>query len=1075
MNRATVLAATLFALPLGSPGVVLGVDWPWNLLGLTGGARPAAEPVDPAVLLIEAQTLFNRDTRDADAKAEDYLNKYFDRAAPTAGEEERRAAGLLLARIIARTPPSEDRDASRVERGLRLLQGHESQEASAARGKLRAVLAKKELFISRFYARKEAWPAAEARLTNFERGFADLTGEEGIRDYLRELQRTATAPNEPEGPRRAVALAARRLLETQPPPAPAALVPSSIPALKDKAGLLSTQMADAAAQAKAFDGTGSNLSIAVELRNGEVRKLEIRNPASKTALEVGQIGIGSRSGIIVPSPYINLRKEWESSEYPLWDYRVRAQAAYLSLRGRFFGDDSAAPSAKIPELAARLGLPGAVAATESVFAVKDPYREEGTVIASVMPQLGRAYSLFNPFFGSVDAGWALTNITKIAYIAPNTVFDATGGLRLRFDRINSELGLFAGLSRNFSPIGNRLLGDLIKPQGVRPGLYMEDSPHWTAAASAPAPGLVDGRLEAGVSQRFNKDTREDQLQAGLRAPLNGKPLELRLGYDREQGPLIEYDRQRARLEAAYSFMDQATVFASCHTEKIRFGNADLSNDGCLAGLTFRPAPNASARADFLLDGKDRLLPVSESQAASIAAGMSRLIAKGVEFADSTVDLLRAQEFLRNLTPQERLALEESLDGLSLTLGQKEIIKQWINTDMPANAPALLGDARRKDYLEVARLLSDPALWDNAARCFIRARIMEGLGSVRIPIKPLGVTLQLTPASVLSMAAVVQSRSPLAPLTGADGKAIERFMLDAGAKELGLPAGAGAEAITGKLIDLAEIRLQDAVRLEVQPRIDQLIAAGILNGPDAAAAIKSALPPALYSELEKRLGPNLGLPDNAQTSDLRALADTFPALVSEAMRGELGADVARLLADTVAWLAEVWRREINLMTIRLLLVSEEINQRITVDEGLKAGHHGTMMVARAFSNLDKRKRDVLGERLKTLLGQTQSLAEDQKSVSLEQSHAALARLKALSLEAGLRLEISQRHWSALLSAYGPEQAAALLLKTANDQGRGLPELKIEFDPGMPGVTIWKDSSGHRIVIGPPLRTGLKMLK
>lgn len=1073
MSRSAVFAAALFALTLGSPGVVLGVDWPWNLLGLTGGAKPVVEPAGAAALLDEAQVLFHRNTRDADMKAEDFLNKYFDRVAPSAGEEERRKAGLLLARVIARNPPTEDRDASRVERGLKLLQGHESREASDARRSLRAVLGKKELFISSFYARKDAWPAAEARLTSFERGFADLTGEEGIRVYLRELQRTATAPNAPEGPRRAVATTARRLLETQ--PAPAALVPNSIPALKDKAGLISSQMADAAAQAAAFDGSGSRLAITVELRNGEVRKLEISNPTSKTALEVGQIGIGSRSGIIVPSPYINLRKEWESSESSFWDYRVRAQAAYLSLRGRFFGSDSAAPSAKIPELAARLGLPGAASATESIFSVKDPYREEGTVIASVMPQVGRAYSLFNPFFGSVDAGWALTNITKIAYIAPNTVFDATGGLRLRFDRISSELGLYAGLSRNFSPIGNRLLGDMIKPEGVRPGLYMEDSPHWTAAASAPAPGLADGRLEAGVSQRFNKDTREDQLQAGLRTPLNGRLFELRLGYDREQGPQIEYDRQRARLEASYGFMDHATVFASCHSEKIRFGNADLSNDGCLAGFTFRPAPNASARADFQMGGKDRLLPLSESQAASIAAGMSRLIAKGVEFADSTVDLLRAQEFLRNLTPQERLALEESLDGLSLTLGQKEIIKQWINTDLPANAPSLLSDARRADALEAARLLSDPALWDSAARSFIRARIMEGLGSVRIPIKPLGVTLQLTPASVLSMAAVVQSRSPLSPLTGADGKVIERFMLDAGAKELGLPAGASAEAITGKLIDQAEVRLQDAVRLEVQPRIDQLIAAGVLNGPDAAAAIKSALPPALYSELEKRLGPNLGLPASAQTSDLRALADKFPALVSEAMRGQLGADVARLLADTVAWLAEVWRHEINLMTIQLLLVSEEINQRIMVDEGMKAGNHGTMMVARAFSNLDKRKRDVVGERLKSLLERAQDIVDERRSANSEEASAALSRLKTLSLEAGLSLDISDHHWSAMIRAYGPEQASALVLKTTREQGRGRSELRIEFDPGMPGVTIWKDSSGHRIVIGPPLRTGLKMLK
>lgn len=441
----------------------------------------------------------------------------------------------------------------------------------------------------------------------------------------------------------------------------------------------------------------SELDWDASVRNGTLRHLSVTNPKTGLSFEVGQLGIEGRSAILAPSWYGNLAKKWESGFDSWVDYKIHAQIGYVDLRARFFNDAQRGPDPRVGrtiDLMRHLGLSeGNAQRMRDYVTYDDAYRTQGMIVTSLLTEMGRAYNLFGP----VDVSWTVGNLTRIVYLAPNTAFDETLGIRVKL-KDNLFLGVFAGATQNLSPVGNRLFQDLMGPGKSETGLNVENAPHWTAAVWGQVPGISGLQFHASAGSRYNQDTTVRQGELALTTTLFERPLSLRGIASAETGPEIEFDRRKARAQLDYQLSDRALAYIAYEKDRIRYGNAEVDSDAFIAGfeiLLGGPGRDqATITVDQLFGGAYKENHPLTPDLPQILTTVNRAMSQGLEAASTARDVY---ERLR-AGPLSAAQMQTALDRLSYAL-------QRLDPDTAARlveelASTRLTDAQRRQLSDI---------------------------------------------------------------------------------------------------------------------------------------------------------------------------------------------------------------------------------------------------------------------------------------------------------------------------------------------------------------------------------------
>ena len=459
-----------------------------------------------------------------------------------------------------------------------------------------------------------------------------------------------------------------------------------------RAHLALDQMFDGVARHVESSSFGQDMVFDVRFRNETLYSMTATNPKSGWTYEVGQLGVDGRHPLLAPSWYGNVTKKIESDPDSWVDYRVHAQVGLVNLKARFFTDGPDPSVARTISLIKGLGVPsGKVDMVAQHLAYEDPYRAHNIIVASLLSELGRAYNLFGP----VDVGWTATNLTKVAFLAPNTAFDETAGVRVRLSD-QAYMGIFAGTTQNISPIGNHLLQEGLATETIKPGLNVENAPHITAAAWGRMPAVSDLYFKVSATQRYNNDTTATQGEVSLIKSISGRPLTLTGSYSREKGKSIEYDRRKLRAELDFQLTPagsstRAEAYVAYEQERIKYGNAEVNSDAFIAGFDVNfGGSNGTITMDHVFGGqylgKSPLNPEFEAITRRINQG----VVAGLKVAE---DANKLYGDLRAGSSNGQIELR--LNDLSYSLGRLEPEASGLLLDEMAKMS--LSDAQ-KQYL-----------------------------------------------------------------------------------------------------------------------------------------------------------------------------------------------------------------------------------------------------------------------------------------------------------------------------------------------------------------------------------------
>lgn len=848
-----------------------------------------------------------------------------------------------------------------------------------------------------------------------------------------------------------------------------------------RAEVLLARMFDGAASRPGDAKAGDELVWDARFQNGTLHHLNVTNTRTGTTWEVGQLGVDGRHVLLGPSPYVNATKRWESEPGSWVDYRARAQIALVQLNARYF--EEAPGDARLDrafELGRRLGLSDEKSRTwSSYFRYEDPYRAQNIVVASVLAEVGRAYNLFGP----VDVAWSLTNLTKLAWFAPNTAFDESAGVRVKLGETGSYLGVFGGVTQNLSPVGNRIMQGFLSADKVDAGLFVEQAPHATVALWGKVPGVSDLDYALEASHRRNADTRVYEGRAALITTLADRPLTLSGSYSRERGDGIEFDRERLRAELQYELGRGVNAFVGVERERFRFGSAEVESDAAMAGITIFPgAGRSKVTVDGLFGG--RYLPASGGDPTALSAALGLVqtgLTKGLaaaEEAEQAWQRLRGEidpaqwqliadrlsRSLVDLGPQVLPRVLDELAKAGLNDAQRRLISDlvlrtlspsspyyqqaqgWLQ-DALARGPEALGriddaaawfDAHKEDIRGLISLLGDERMWEAAMVQAGRKALVENLAQenkIEIPQIGLKYKFKVTPGVLLAAGSILNSRlSPMAPIGKGE---LEPWLLKAAGRELGLSGEVTEADLIGGLWGMADRQLQAALQERLAGLDGLLASVDAADRQRAVDQVLGALPPELRGALQSRYGTNLESLLPAAGTDpaaIRAALARLPAELSAFLHQEIGPDLEKGVAQLVGWAAELLRRQIDQALLHILLAAEELD-RLTVDGGLKAGDLGVKMLQSSFQKLDARKQRKALDRLDRA---ARNFAEDRaaEDAALGKRFVAYGkeRLESAHLAPdwpqGLTIEVPEEAWLPILGGYGDGAFFALVerLKT-----------------------------------------------
>lgn len=854
---------------------------------------------------------------------------------------------------------------------------------------------------------------------------------------------------------------------------------------------------------KLFDGVagapkerlGEALTVDARVRGDRLHSLTLTNPASGWSAEVGQLGLGVNSPQMSPSWYGNLQGNWDSKPSSWVDYRIKLQTGYVELRSRMFPEGPDPRPARVLSLARSLGLPEDRAAELGRYVTyDDETKTQGILVSSLLVELGRAYHLGGP----VDLTWAMGSLTKVLWFAPNQSFDETIGLRVRLLK-DLSVGVFGGASQNLSPVGNRLFQEALDKGTLDAKLYLENSPHAAVGVWGKVPGVQDLRFSATAARRWNDNTTADKAELSVTTKLLDRPLHLRGSVQDERGTNIEFHRRTARAELAYELTERASAYLAYEKEKFRYGNAEVNSDAVMLGLEVKIGKQSSLSYEQLF-GSQGLSKAGDEKFRRLLDDVNR----GLVLGASAVDAAAAvhEGFSLTLTPAQ---MERLLNELSLSLSRfdpfqsESLVRQlrerglteeqlaflrdsWLRTVSPSSPyyddirklfPDLKIDldlkdaaaywrAHRGEILELAGLLAQEEVWNaalvNAARGEL-LRVIADEGRIDVPIGGSELHLKLGAPSILAAANVLNSRlSPTAPL--AQGELDSRLLREAG-HQLGLTGDQITERmIADRVFQLAEERF----RAELERRLTDAIARTVGAGTqEFTQNLLANLPPEVAAELRRRYGEDLsGLIDSHMTAEQikRILLERVPPDLAAWLAQRYGADVAQGLATMTGWAAEIIRREINMLMIRLILASEELN-RLTVDRGRKIDDLNLRFAMRSFQMLDERRRTKVEDRIKDIQLKAAAQAERDERAFVDrltlQGKAQLAALhQAQGWPKGLVIEVADEDVAPLFAYYGDVALFQMFAQMAEAYKKlEKKELALAFDfiePGTPSIAM-----------------------
>ncbi|MFA6318453.1 MAG: hypothetical protein WC943_13675, partial [Elusimicrobiota bacterium] len=342
-------------------------------------------------------------------------------------------------------------------------------------------------------------------------------------------------------------------------------------------------------------------------------------------LELGRLGGGALLG---ESPFVNVSRTWESDPGSSLDTRVEGQVGFVDLHARLFRQEEDPRAERLLDLAESLGVDQERLAGLRRFAeVSAPLESHGIVTASVLSQAGRAYSLVGPF----DVSWTAGNLTKLAFIAPNTAFDETLGLRLRLPGRGLSLGLFAGATQNIGLAGGRLLEEALSLEGLEAGPVLETAERATLAVWGGLSRELSFSL-TGARQR-TRDTAASEAGLSIVGEARGRPLFLSCSWRREQGSCAELYRTKTEVELACGLSRRCSAFVGYSRDRIGFGGASVDDESVVAGVEFQLGRSVRVSLDEVLaerlSAESPLRPRFQELLDRVNSG----VAKGLDVAD----------------------------------------------------------------------------------------------------------------------------------------------------------------------------------------------------------------------------------------------------------------------------------------------------------------------------------------------------------------------------------------------------------------------------------------------------------
>ncbi|MEK7857876.1 MAG: hypothetical protein AAB320_01930 [Elusimicrobiota bacterium] len=190
-----------------------------------------------------------------------------------------------------------------------------------------------------------------------------------------------------------------------------------------------------------------------------------------------------------------------------------------------------------------------------------------------------------------------------------------------------------------------------------------------------------------------------------------------------------------------------------------------------------------------------------------------------------------------------------------------------------------------------------------------------------------------------------------------------------------------------------------------------------------------------------------------------LIEHVPADKKAALEAAYGKDLPIVLGDSMALMAQVLRRELNVFLLSAMLAAEKLDA-LSVDRGQRLGEMNKAALTRSFALLDQRRRAesapprVLARAEGRLREELARQDADIAGRLREHGPKLLASLVSQpSWPSNVSVSVPQEHWPALLSRYGSESLALFLRQAASKLGQKagfrMVRLRLEFknDPDL----------------------------
>lgn len=207
----------------------------------------------------------------------------------------------------------------------------------------------------------------------------------------------------------------------------------------------------------------------------------------------------------------------------------------------------------------------------------------------------------------------------------------------------------------------------------------------------------------------------------------------------------------------------------------------------------------------------------------------------------------------------------------------------------------------------------------------------------------------------------------------------------------------------------------------------------------AADSKNSIEPFLTKELVQELG--------CEGGDAQAVTDCLLGKLkpedAEKLKLIYGPQLVGTVQAAVAWSADVIRRELNMLILRVYMSADRLND-LTVDGGSRVGDLNSRAMMASFSRLDERKKKTAARVYKLGLkrAEADTKAADE-ALTARLTNYGQERLAWLQSQpawpAGTQVAVSPSHWAPLLAIYGDDRLFDVILKAKAHGPRVLIEL------------------------------------